>query len=95
VLRSDPSTDRAFVANYQTLGYLQDDRMIVLQPGKKVDMLRLTPQGLVPMSGVDPALAREAISFYQAASYVFRSGLFGDEEQIPPAKRPAASGGTR
>jgi phosphoglycerol transferase MdoB-like AlkP superfamily enzyme len=90
VLHSDPSTDRAFVANYQTLGYLAGDRMIVLHPGRKIDMLRMTPQGPVPMSGVDLALAREAIAFYQGASYVFRSGLYRDEEQLAPDKRPSA-----
>jgi len=92
VLHSDPSTDRAFVANYQTLGYLKDDRMIVLQPGKKIDMQRLTGSGPVPMGGVDPALARDAIAFYEAASYLFRSGLYRDEEQLPPERRPAAAG---
>ena len=93
ILRADPSTDRAFVANYQTLGYLEGDRMIVLQPGKKVDMLRMTPQGPVPMSAVDPALAREAIAFYQAASYAFRSGLYGSDERSSPGKGLSASSG--
>jgi phosphoglycerol transferase MdoB-like AlkP superfamily enzyme len=92
VLRSDPSTDRAFVANYQTLGYLNGERMIVLQPGKKIDMLRLTDAGTVPLGGVDPALARDAIAFYEAASYLFSSGRYRDEEQLPPEKRSAAAG---
>jgi hypothetical protein len=26
---------------------------------------------------------REAIAFYEAASHVFRNGLYGDEEQAP------------
>jgi phosphoglycerol transferase MdoB-like AlkP superfamily enzyme len=92
VLHSDPSTDRAFVANYQTLGYLKDDRMIVLQPGKKIDMQRMTDRGPVPLGSVDPALARDAIAFYQAASYLYRAGLYRDEEQIPPEKRSAGAG---
>jgi phosphoglycerol transferase MdoB-like AlkP superfamily enzyme len=87
VLRADPSTDRAFVANYQTLGYLKDDRMIVLQPGKKIDMLRMTDAGTVPLGSVDAGLARDAIAFYQTASYLFRSGLYRDEEQLPLERR--------
>jgi hypothetical protein len=66
--------------------------MIVLQPGKKIDMLRLTDAGTAPLGGVDPALARDAIAFYEAASYLFSSGRYRDEEQLPPEKRSAAAG---
>jgi hypothetical protein len=38
----------------------------------------------------DPQTVREAIAFYSAASYVFRSGLYKDEEQLPPSERDAA-----
>jgi hypothetical protein len=36
-------------------------------------------------------MTREAIAFYQVASHLFRHGLYGDEEQIPPERRPLAS----
>jgi hypothetical protein len=50
---------------------------------------------LVARSRVDPALAREGIAFYQVASHVFRSGLYGDEEQVPPAARTAVNAARR
>jgi phosphoglycerol transferase MdoB-like AlkP superfamily enzyme len=90
VLRSPPGEDRAFVANYQTLGYLKGDRLLVLQPKRKVEEFRVRGERLLPEGRVDPALAREGIAFYQVASHVFRSGLYGDEEQIPPEARDAA-----
>jgi hypothetical protein len=34
-------------------------------------------------------LLREAIAFYSAASFVFRHGLYRDEEQTPPEQRAA------
>jgi hypothetical protein len=37
----------------------------------------------------DAQTLREAIAFYSVASYVFRSGLYRDEEQNPPEKRAA------
>jgi hypothetical protein len=37
----------------------------------------------------DDQLLREAIAFYSAASHVFRSGLYRDEEQMPPEQRAA------
>jgi hypothetical protein len=34
----------------------------------------------------DPRTLREAIAFYSAASFVFRSGLYRDEEGLPSTK---------
>jgi phosphoglycerol transferase MdoB-like AlkP superfamily enzyme len=87
VLNSEPGSDRVFVANYQTLGYLQGDRLVVLQPKRKIDSYRLTERGMVSLSATDPSMARDAIAFYEAASFVFRNGLYGDEEQLPPQQR--------
>ncbi|HEX9183910.1 MAG TPA: sulfatase-like hydrolase/transferase [Burkholderiales bacterium] len=91
LLHTPPSEDRAFVANYQTLGYLKGDRLLVLQPKRKMEEFIVQGEQLLPSKGVDPALAREGIAFYQVASHVFRTGLYGDEEQVPPAARTAAN----
>jgi len=100
VLHSAPETDRAFVGNFQTLAFMKDDRIAVLQPKRKVDIYRLA-QGrtYVPLPA-DPALTREAISYYQVASHLFRNGLLGDEQQRNPDDRiasatPAAAVGAR
>jgi len=87
VLRSPPSGDRAFVANYQTLGYLRGDSLVLLEPKRKVAVYRRNGDAPAPARADDPSLVREAIAFYQVASHVFRSGLYRDEEQIPPARR--------
>ncbi len=79
VLRAPPESDRAFVGNYQTLGYLKGDRMVVLQPKKKVEVYRMSEDMTRREPAQDPGLAREAIAFYQVASHVFRSGLYGKE----------------
>jgi phosphoglycerol transferase MdoB-like AlkP superfamily enzyme len=88
ILRSAPETDRAFVANFQTLGYLHDDRMVVLRPRKAVETYLRSGPGFVA-GPPDPGLAREAIAFYQVASHLFHAGLYADEEQLPPEKRRA------
>jgi phosphoglycerol transferase MdoB-like AlkP superfamily enzyme len=103
LLHTPPGEDRAFVANYQTLGYLKGERLLVLQPKRRIEEFRVQGEQLLAAKSVEPALAREAIAFYQLASHVFRSGLYGDEEQIPPAaraatdaeRRAAAQGGKR
>ena len=91
LLHSPPGSERAFVANYQTLGYLKGDRLLVLQPKRKVEEFRMEGERLVAARDVDPALAREGIAFYQVASHLFRNGLYGDEEQIAPGARKASN----
>jgi phosphoglycerol transferase MdoB-like AlkP superfamily enzyme len=90
VLHAPPASDRAFVANYQTLGYLRGADLVLLQPKRKVEAFRRHGDTLTPLAAPDPSLVREAIAFYQVASHAFRNGLYLDEEQIPPAQRAKA-----
>ena len=89
VLASAPQTDRAFVANYQALGYLRGDRLALLYPKRKTEVFRVDRRWSPVEAVSDPDTLREAIAFYSAASYVFRHGLYRDEEQTPPEQRPA------
>jgi phosphoglycerol transferase MdoB-like AlkP superfamily enzyme len=91
ILHSPPESDRAFVGNFQTLAMMKDDRIVVLQPKRKVDLYRLDQgRSYVPLPA-DPAFAREAISFYEVASYLFRNGLYRHEEQRNPVNPFAAA----
>jgi phosphoglycerol transferase MdoB-like AlkP superfamily enzyme len=84
ILRAPAGDDRAFVANYQTLGYMKAGRIVILQPRRKVAVEPL-PAGL----GLDPgrggigdaALRDEAIGQYESAAWVFKHGLYKDEER--------------
>ncbi|HEU4351075.1 MAG TPA: sulfatase-like hydrolase/transferase [Burkholderiales bacterium] len=87
VLNSPPSSDRTFVANYQTLGYLTPERLVLLQPRRKAEVFRVDASQHIVGPVSDAQALREAIAFYAAASYVFRSGLYRDEEQTPLEQR--------
>ena len=89
VLHAPPASDRAFVANYQTLGYIKGEHMALLQPRRKTEVFRVDGKGNIVAAASDAELLREAIAFYSAASHVFRSGLYRDEEQTPPEQRAA------
>jgi phosphoglycerol transferase MdoB-like AlkP superfamily enzyme len=91
LLNSPPETDRAFVANFQTLGYLKGDELAVLQPKRKVEVFRLEGAEHIQVRATDSLLAHEAIAFYQVASFLFRNGLYGDEEQRAPEARNASN----
>lgn len=88
LMRAPAGSDRAFVANYQTLGYLRDGKLVTLQPGKRSRVAALGPDGsLSPLE--DAALIEEAAAYYQTASLLFRSGRYRDEEQLAPDERGA------
>ena len=91
VLRAPPESDRAFVGNFQTLALMKDDRIAVLQPKRKVDLYRLEQGRTYAPTPDDPAMKREAIAWYEAASHLFRAGLLKDDEQrgaAPPKATP-------
>jgi len=87
VLRAPPESDRAFVANYQTLGFLRGDRLVLLHPKRKSEVFRVDADKNIVAPVEDARLLEEAIAFYAAASHVFRAGLYRDEEQTPPERR--------
>ncbi|MEO8142931.1 MAG: LTA synthase family protein [Betaproteobacteria bacterium] len=91
VLHSAPQTDRAFIGNFQTLAFMKDNHIAVLEPKRKTGVYRLDEKGAYFALAADPAFTREAIAFYQVASHVFRNGLYLDEEQLDPADRVAAA----
>ena len=66
---------RAFVSNYQELGYYKGDILTVLLPKRRVEAFRIDPvtfaaTGMAP----DARLTDEAIAYYQTASRAFKQG---------------------
>ena len=67
--------ERAFISNYQELGYLKNGILTVLLPKQRVTSYRVDPVtfAAAPMA-VDEGLQREAIAYYQTASKAFKTG---------------------
>jgi phosphoglycerol transferase MdoB-like AlkP superfamily enzyme len=91
VLHAPAGSERAFVANYQTLGYLKNGRMVLLHPKRKAEVFSVDAAMQIVAPVQDDAALREAIAWYQGASHVFRAGLYLDEEQTPFEQRAALS----
>jgi hypothetical protein len=69
--------ERAFVSTYQDLGYLKEDTLVILSPKKKVQMFKVSPQGQTKISVPSTTnLIKEAIAWYQGASYLFKNGKY-------------------
>lgn len=70
--------ERAFISNYQELGYLKNGILTVLLPKQRVESYRvdLNTYASTP-TAIDPQLLTEAIAYYQTASTAFKTGALG------------------
>lgn len=76
VLHTPPEEDRAFISNYQSLGYLKRGILTVLKPKQQVAAYRIDAERNSTPVPVDPSLLQEAISYYQGASELYKNGLY-------------------
>jgi len=66
---------RAFISNYQELGYYKDDMLTVLLPKRRIEAFRIDPETFAAVpTEPDPRLVEEAVAYYQTASRAFRAG---------------------
>lgn len=74
MFRLEPGRERAFISTYQKLGYLKDSALVILSPQRGVEVQHLSARHQVDKDQ-EQQLTKEAISWYQAASYAFQHGL--------------------
>jgi phosphoglycerol transferase MdoB-like AlkP superfamily enzyme len=75
VFEQDREGPRAFISNYQELGYYKDDLLTVLGPKKRVEAYRIDPDsGEAQPAPADPRLVEEAVAYYQQAFHAFKQG---------------------
>jgi phosphoglycerol transferase MdoB-like AlkP superfamily enzyme len=64
--------ERAFVGTYQKLGYIQDDKLVVLSPQKKITQYKFDRfTGDMKSMSVDPSMQNKVVSLYQTAEHMF------------------------
>ncbi len=76
-----PGNERAFISTYQEIGYIKNDKMVILSPRKHVKTYItdfITGDNTL-ISGPD-SLINEAIAWYQGASFLYRSGKYKTTE---------------
>lgn len=75
ILEMKPEDERAFIGNYRKLGYLKDNKVMVLGDGNTANFYQWNPadnsQKALPM---DTEFLERAISNYQVADYLYRNG---------------------
>jgi len=82
VFKMKDTDERAFISTYQSLGYIKNNKLIILDPNKKVAAYKpdFTTGSAVTIP-LDQKLINEAISNYQMASYLYQNGLYGFESK--------------
>lgn len=82
VFRMKNSDERAFISTYQSLGYIKNGKLIILDPNKKAATYKpdFTTGNAVTIPA-DQKLINEAITNYQMASYLYQNGLYGFESK--------------
>ncbi len=77
VFQTPEKDDRAFISTYQSLGLVKGDDLVVLTPDKAVAASRIDDWETSDYTKEDVPtnLGEEAISWYQEASDLFKSGL--------------------
>ncbi|KJU83328.1 phosphoglycerol transferase family protein, alkaline phosphatase superfamily [Candidatus Magnetobacterium bavaricum] len=72
ILKLSPVDERAFIGTYESLGYIKNNKQVILQPNGKVSVFELDHDRQVRTTS-DEQLLNEAITYYQGAHEIIKS----------------------
>lgn len=81
---------RALLANYQTVGWLEDGKVIELKPGERTRVVDADSGVELPVDAAAQALIDKAIAHYQIASESYGTGALRLDDQPRPVLADSA-----
>ena len=76
IFHTTPDEERAFIGNYQKLGYMKNGRLTILSPRKEVSAYRVDfDKGTTTPIQPEATDLTEAITYYQSADLAFKNRL--------------------
>ena len=76
IVKMAPEEERAFISNYQKLGFIKNNDLTILSPQQKITHYKINPQtGEMKVEPIDPENEKETIIYYQSANYVYKNKL--------------------
>lgn len=76
ILKPSQKPGRAFISTYQKLGYIENDRIGVLAPQKKVTLYTFDRQSGEERQGlVDSRFMETMLTYYQGSNYIYKNNL--------------------
>jgi phosphoglycerol transferase MdoB-like AlkP superfamily enzyme len=77
IFRLEEGRERVFISTYQSLGFIKNKQLYILQPNKKLNAFAPNFEtGDTKAITINPDLRKEAISYYQQASYLYQNHLY-------------------
>lgn len=77
IFRLEEGRERVFISTYQSLGFIKNKQLYILQPNRKLSAYMPNfKTGDTKAIAINPELRKEAISYYQQASYLYRNHLY-------------------
>ena len=69
--------ERAFISTYQNLGYIKDDKLVILKPQRKSEFYTINnfQTSTYTQMPKDDTLLSEALAWYQGTSYLYKNRL--------------------
>jgi phosphoglycerol transferase MdoB-like AlkP superfamily enzyme len=79
LLKMNPADGRAFISTYERLGYLKDDRMVILAPKKEVEFYRFDRySGDTVQVKSDDEMMMNSLGYYQGGNILYKNRLHGN-----------------
>ncbi len=77
IFKLPAGNERAFISTYQDLGFIKNDKLVILSPQKRIRMFSANmTTGMNTRINIIDSLADEAIAWYQGASFLYHNGKF-------------------
>jgi phosphoglycerol transferase MdoB-like AlkP superfamily enzyme len=72
--RTPVERDRVFISTYQNMGFIKDNKLLILSPQKKIAQFQTDfSTGLSNPTPLSGELSKQAIAWYQGASFLFKT----------------------
>jgi len=76
VLTPDAWSERAFISTYQKLGFIHDDKMLVLGPKRQADYFSfIRKDGATTVLKPEEGLLMDALAYIQGTNYIYKNRL--------------------
>ena len=76
IVARDILNDRIFISTYQDMGYIRNNKLVILSPRARVEMYCFDyVSGVNTPIPLDKSLVNEAISWYQGASFLYKEKI--------------------
>jgi hypothetical protein len=76
VLTTDPWDERAFISTYQKMGFIHDDKLLVLGPPKVADYFSFVRKdGATTVLKPQENLLMDGLAYLQGTNYIYKNRL--------------------